>query len=236
VTRSGSAPWAVELAGVTKSFDYRPVLRGIDLRVRAGDTLAVLGANGSGKSTLLRLVATLLRPTRGTVALFGHITQSVPGVRRRIGLVPHQSLLYETLTVEENLRFFAGLYGVAPPHVEAALQDGGLSSLRRRRARILSRGQRQQVDLARALLHDPELLLLDEPFTGLDLDAAARLAAAIRRLSGARTVIFTTHDLAEARALSTGAAVLRAGRLQPTIAPAALDEAQLAAWFREHRS
>ncbi len=233
---SGSAPWAVELLGVTKSFDYRPVLRGIDLRVTAGQILAVLGANGSGKSTLLRLMAGLIQPTRGTVAVFGHHARPVPDLQRRIGLVPHQSLLYESLTVEENLVFFAGLYRVASSHVEATLRDARLSSLRGRRVRILSRGQRQQVDLARAVLHDPALLLLDEPFTGLDLDAAARLADAIRRSSGNRTVIFATHDVAEARALAAGAAVLRGGRLEPTIAPAALDEAELARWFREPRS
>jgi ABC-type multidrug transport system ATPase subunit len=221
---------------VTKAFDYRPVLRGVDLRVRTGEVVAILGANGSGKSTLLRLIAALLQPTRGTVTLFGQSARPTAELRRRIGLVPHQSLLYESLTVEENLWFFAGLYGVAPARVAAVLEDAGLPLLRRRRVRILSRGQCQQVDLARALLHDPELLLLDEPFTGLDLAAAARLAASIHRSSGVRTVIFSTHDLADARALATRAAVLRGGRLEPAVAPGALDEVQLAAWFREQRS
>jgi len=236
VTGTGSAPWAIELAGVTKAFDYRPVLRGLDLRVRTGEIVAVLGANGSGKSTLLRVLATLIRPTRGTVSLFGQDPWVVPDLRRRIGLVPHESLLYQSLTVEENLRFFAALYGVAPARVVTVLEEGDLGPLAGRRVRILSRGQRQQVDVARALLHDPSLLLLDEPFTGLDLDAAARLASVIRRSLGARTVVFATHDPAEARLLATGAAVLRAGRLEPTAPPEALDEAQLVAGFRGHRS
>lgn len=233
---AGSAPWAIELAGVTKAFDYRAVLRGLDLRVRTGEILAVLGANGSGKSTLLRLLATLIRPTRGTVSLFGQDPWAAPDLRRHIGLVPHESLLYDSLTVEENLRFFAGLYGVGLGRVVAVLEEAGLRPLGGRRVRILSRGQRQQVDLARALLHDPQLLLLDEPFTGLDLDAAARLATAILRSAGVRTVVFATHDPAEARLLATGAAVLRAGRLEPTVPPEALNEAQLAAGFRAHRS
>jgi len=236
VTDAGSAPWAIELVGVTKAFDYRAVLRGLDLRVRTGEILAVLGANGSGKSTLLRLLATLIRPTRGTVSLFGQDPRTAPDLRRHIGLVPHESLLYDSLTVEENLRFFAGLYGVGPGRVVAVLEEAGLRALSGRRVRILSRGQRQQVDLARALLHDPQLLLLDEPFTGLDLDAAARLVTAILRSAGVRTVVFATHDPAEARLLATGAAVLRAGRLEPTAPPETLNEAQLAAGFRAHRS
>lgn len=228
--------WAADLVGVAKSYDHRPVLRGVDLRLRVGETIAVLGANGSGKSTLLRLVATLATPTRGTVTWFEQPVQPLPAVRRRIGLLPHESLLYDNLTVEENLRFFAGLYGLAPARVESVLSESGLLPLRGRRARILSRGQRQQVDLARALLHDPELLILDEPFTGLDLDAARRLTAMIRAGSSqGRTVIFATHDLAEARALASGAAVLVDGRLTGVAPPDTLDEARLAAWFHEGR-
>ncbi|MGH2405551.1 MAG: ATP-binding cassette domain-containing protein, partial [bacterium] len=181
---------AVALAGVTKAYDHRPVLRGIDLRVRVGEIVAVLGANGSGKSTLLRLAATLAAPTRGSVVWFGQPQAPPPAVRRRIGVLPHESLLYDGLTVEENLRFFAGLYGVPSARVEPAMISAGLALVRGWRARILSRGQRQQVDLARALIHDPELLILDEPFTGLDLDAAQRLAAMIREGAGRRAVLF----------------------------------------------
>ncbi len=227
---------ALDLVGVAKSFDHRPVLRGVDLHLGVGETVAVLGANGSGKSTLLRLAATLIAPTRGRVVWFGQAAAPPSAVRRRIGLVPHESLLYDNLTVEENLRFFAGLYGVDGSRVGAMLAATGLVALRARRARILSRGQRQQVDLARALLHDPELLILDEPFTGLDLDAAQRLAAMIRDgASGGRAVLFATHDPAEARQLAAGAGVLRDGRLGAIVPPASLDEAQLAQWFREGR-
>lgn len=228
--------WAVEVVGVTKAFDHRPVLRGVTLRVRAGETVAVLGANGSGKSTLLRVIATLLRPTRGTVSLFGQPADGRPDLRRRIGLVPHESLLYDALTVEENLRFFAGLYGLPDHRVEAVLDHAALRPLAARRARVLSRGQRQQVNLARALLHDPALLILDEPFTGLDVEAADRLMGLLRDgRARDRTLVLTTHDLAEARALATGVTVLSDGRVHELMPPEAVDEARLAAWFREGR-
>ncbi len=228
--------WAVEVAGVAKSFDHRPVLRGADLRVEAGQTVAILGANGSGKTTLLRLVATLSTPTRGTVSVFGRAAAPTPEIRRRIGFVSHESLLYDNLTVAENLRFFAGLYGLPRGRASSILDRMALEPLAGRRARVLSRGQRQQVNLARALLHDPDLLILDEPFTGLDLDAAARLTATLRdRATRDRTVLLTTHDLAEARALATGAVVLLDGRLGPITPPGDLDEAELAALFGDAR-
>ncbi|MDR7556614.1 MAG: ABC transporter ATP-binding protein [Armatimonadota bacterium] len=231
--RAHGPAYAVEAAGVARAFDHRPVLRGVDLRVRTGETVAVLGANGAGKSTLLRILASVLRPTRGTVVWFGDPDAPAASVRRRLALVPHESLLYDGLTVEENLRFFAGLYGLPSARAAEVLEALGLGALRTRRARVLSRGQRQQVDLARALLHDPVLLLLDEPFTGLDLEAAARLAATLRAIGASRTVIFATHDPAQARALADRAAVLRGGRVAVVEPAAALDDAALAAWFRE---
>ncbi len=212
------------------------MLRGIDLRVAASEAVAVLGANGSGKSTLLRITATLLAPTHGTVRLFGAAAGRTAAVRRRLGFVSHESLLYDNLTVDENLRFFAGLYGAADRRVEAVLDEMALVPVRARRARTLSRGQRQQADLARALLHDPDLLILDEPFTGLDLDAAAGLE---RRLgaqrSRGRTLLFATHDVREARALADRAMVLHGGRLTEPASPQVLDEATLAAQFGEAR-
>ncbi|MDR7483940.1 MAG: heme ABC exporter ATP-binding protein CcmA [Armatimonadota bacterium] len=229
-------PWAVEVDGVVKAYDHRPVLRGASLCVRTGQTVAVLGANGSGKTTLLRLVATLSPPTRGTVRLFGRPAAPVPEVRRRIGVVPHESLLYDSLTVEENLRFFAGLYGLPRRQVDDLLDRTALRPLASRRARVLSRGQRQQVNLARALLHDPELLILDEPYTGLDLGAADRLTAMLRDAVGqGRTVLLSTHDLAEAQDLTASIAVLLDGRLTEVMPADSLDEGRLAAWFREGR-
>lgn len=224
---------AVRLSGVTKAYDHRPVLRGVDMHVRRGETVAVLGANGSGKSTLLRLAATLTPPTRGSIVWFEEPAAPAATVRRRIGLLPHESLLYDDLTVEENLRFFAGLYGLPASAVEPAIGAPGLEALRARRARVLSRGQRQQVDLARVLLHDPQLVILDEPFTGLDLEAARRLAAMIRQGAGGRAVLFATHDPGEAQALAGRAALLRDGRLSELTSLASLDTAQLAQRFAD---
>lgn len=237
MSQAGAGAWAVEAAALVKAYDHRPVLRGASLRVRSGKTVAVLGANGSGKTTLLRLVATLTRPTSGTVTLFGEAATPVADVRRRIGLVPHESLLYDSLTVEENLKFFAGLYGLAGERVTSALRQAALLHLAGRRVRVLSRGQRQQVNLARALLHAPDLLILDEPYTGLDLGAAGRLTETLR-VEGARglTILLTTHDLAEARALSADVTVLLEGRLTDVVPAGEMDEARLAAWFREVRA
>lgn len=231
---SGARDWAIEVSGVVKSYDHYPVLRGVDLRVPEGGTLAVLGPNGSGKTTLLRLIATLSTPTRGTISLFGRPVSPTPEVRRRIGLVAHESLLYDNLSVEENLRFFGSLYGLEAHHIARAIAQAALDPLTGRRARVLSRGQRQQVNLARALLHNPDILILDEPYTGLDLTAADRLTARLREEAGrGRTIVFTTHDLTEARGLDASTTVLLGGRVSEIMPPGAIDDARLAAWFHE---
>lgn len=231
---SGTHVWAIEVVGVVKAYDHRPVLRGVDLRVPEGHTLAVLGPNGSGKTTLLRLIATLSTPTRGTVSLFGRPASLAPEIRRRIGLVAHESLLYDNLSVEENLAFFGSLYGLDAGHVTTAMTQAALGALAGRRARVLSRGQRQQVNLARALLHNPDILILDEPYTGLDVTAADRLTERLREEAGrGRTIVFTTHDLTEARGLDASMTVLLGGRVSEIMPPGALDDARLAAWFHE---
>jgi heme exporter protein A len=219
-----------------KSYDHRPILRGVDLAVETGQTLAVLGPNGSGKTTLLRLIATLSSPSRGQVILFGTPAGPSPEIRRRIGLVAHESLLYDNLTVTENLRFFAGLYGLDAGRVASMIAQAALDAIAGRRARVLSRGQRQQVNLARALLHNPDVLILDEPYTGLDVTAAGRLTGMLRAEAGrGRTVIFTTHDLAEARGLGAAMTVMLDGRLTEVMPPGSVEESQLAVWFHEGR-
>jgi ABC-type multidrug transport system ATPase subunit len=217
------------------------VLRRIDLRLAPGRAMAVLGANGSGKSTLLRIAATLLAPTDGDVRIFG-AARGAPGVRGRLGFVSHESLLYDHLTVHENLTFFAGLYDGADTTaasrrgVDAIAREILPAPLLGRRVRLLSRGQRQLADLARALVHDPDLLILDEPLTGLDLDAAARLERLLRaQVSRGRTLLFATHDVREAQALADDAVVLHQGRLAEPVPADAFDEARLAALFHETR-
>lgn len=184
--------------GVEKEFGWVPVLRGISLTIEEGEYVALMGSNGAGKTTLLRIAAGLSTPTEGSVTVAGvDMRRAGPGLRRRIGFVSHESLLYPDLTGRENLEFQAQLFGVAD--VDAAIAQLSelleLDPILDRKAGILSRGNRQRLTLARALLHGPRIVLLDEPFTGLDEESANRLLDILDRLVAAgRTVIMTTHD------------------------------------------
>ncbi len=206
----------VEARGLTRSYAAVRALRGVDLTLHAGEVLLVLGPNGAGKSTLLRSLAGLLRPQAGTVRVCGRaLSGDDPDARRPIGLLSHQSLLYDELTLLENLLFAARLYDVPDPRAraEAALTAQGLLDRRDDRPRSLSRGMQQRAAIARALLHDPALLLLDEPFTGLDAFAADRLRDLLREhCHGARAMVIVTHHASEAWDLATRIGVLVAGR------------------------
>jgi heme exporter protein A len=202
----------LEARGLQRSFGRVRVLRGIDLSLRPGEALAVVGPNGAGKTTLLRLLAGLMRPTAGEVRVMGEpLTRGADRIRRAIGLLSHQSFLYDDLTLLENLAFAARLYGLERPRAlaAAALEQAGLGGRVNELPRRLSRGLLQRAAIARALLHDPQVLLLDEPFTGLDAGAADRLRADLRtRLSQDLGVVLVTHHLAEAWDLATRVAVL----------------------------
>src|SRR5262245_16842366 len=164
--------------GLERSFGHIRVLRGIDLRVGPGDALVVAGPNGAGKTTLLRVLAGLTRPSAGEVWVLGkRLDRSTPETRRPIGFVSHQSMLYDDLTIAENISLAARLYGLEDPRAKAtrALESVGLAERGSDRPRQLSRGLLQRAAIARALVHEPRLLLLDEPFTGLDAPAAERL-------------------------------------------------------------
>lgn len=202
--------------GLVRAFGALQVLRGVDLAVRGGDMLAVAGPNGAGKTTLLRLLAGLMRPSAGEVRIRGDLlTRDDPGPRRAIGLLSHQTFLYDDLTPAENLLFTARLYGLADPAgaTRAALDEVGLSARAATPVRHLSRGLLQRAAIARALLHQPEVLLLDEPFTGLDAPAADRFRALLgaQRARG-RALVLVSHHLAEAWELATHVAVLAGGR------------------------
>ncbi|HXW57397.1 MAG TPA: ABC transporter ATP-binding protein [Candidatus Cybelea sp.] len=216
----------VSFEGVQKSFGPVFALRGVTLRIRAGEFVVLLGPNGAGKTTLLRLAALLVTPSRGTVR-FSAATRSVDAqssgdsipqeaAKRLIGVIGHSTLLYEDLTASENLRLFARLYGLEDrdARISAALDACGLPSRANALVRTFSRGMRQRLAIARALLHDPSLLLLDEPATGLDRQGLAWLT---ERLSGLRgqgsTVIMSTHARSESLDLATRAVVLVGGRL-----------------------
>ena len=205
---------AIAARGVERRFGPVRALRGVDLDVACGETLAIFGSNGAGKTTLLRILAGLLRTSAGTIRVLG---QSVPGdapLRRRLGVVAHEPFVYPDLSAAENLSYYARLYRVSQARVEALLAEVGLSDAAARPARTYSRGMLQRLSLARAVLHDPELLLLDEPFSGLDATGAEVLAAVLARLRAAgATVVLTTHDFERGLAAASAAAVLHRGRV-----------------------
>ena len=205
----------LEARALTVRYGDVPVLRRVSLAVRPGTRLALLGPNGAGKSTLLRALAGLVRPAEGAVHLRGRpLTESPVLARREIGFVGHESLLTPALTAAENLVFYGRLYAVLGPSRRAAevLADVGLLSRANDLARTLSRGMTQRVALARALLHDPTVLLMDEPDAGLDRAAYAALRRVVLGDDG-RAVILVTHTLEHALDLCDSVAVLHGGRV-----------------------
>jgi heme ABC exporter ATP-binding subunit CcmA len=219
---------AVEAQGLVKFYGAMPALRGCDLTVAAGERVALLGPNGAGKSTLLKTLATLVRPTAGTLRLLGTDALRHPArVRARIGVLAHEPYLYRDLTAAENLRLYGQLYGLdaLDERVRAALARVGMAERAHSRVGALSRGQQQRVALARALLHAPALLLLDEPDTGLDERGQALLAELVR--APGLTVVLATHALERALVLADRVVLLAAGRVVRTAATAGLDAAAL---------
>ncbi|MDJ0852614.1 MAG: heme ABC exporter ATP-binding protein CcmA [Myxococcota bacterium] len=206
---------AIAARGLAKRFGPAVALAGLDLDLSPGQVLAVLGPNGAGKSTLLRLLAGLARPSGGSLTLDGgraHGRQA----RARVGYVGHATLLYPALTARENLVFTARMYGVRDPGSRAAvlLDEQGLAHVADRPVAGFSRGMAQRVAIARGLVHDPGVVLLDEPFTGLDRRAAERLLERLLALRGAgRTLVLATHDLAAAARLADRALVLARGQV-----------------------
>ena len=221
---------AIEARGLVKFYGTTAALRGCDLAVSAGERVALLGANGAGKTTLLKVLATLVRPSAGQLRLLGVDAVRRPGaVRGQLGVVAHETYLYRELTAEENLTLYGRLYGLQglQGRVTAGLARVGLAGLGKRRVAELSRGQQQRLALARALLHAPALLLLDEPDTGLDEAGQALLAAVVRE--AAATVVLSTHALERALALADRVLVLAQGQVAYAAPTAALDLARVRA-------
>jgi heme exporter protein A len=222
----------IEVRNLVKSFGAKYALRGVNLRVMPGESLVVFGPNGAGKTTLVRILSSLSRPTSGTVRIGGlDLAKHADGIRRYLGVVSHAPLLYDSLTAEENLRFFAGLYGMAQPEerIKTMLQRVGLWPRRADLVRTFSRGMVQRMAIARALLHDPEVLLLDEPDTGLDPQAAEMLHGLLSELSGRaaatpageeggaterpRTIVTVTHSIERGLAIADKVVILANGRV-----------------------
>jgi heme exporter protein A len=207
----------VETRELGRRFAGVAALRGLDLTVGAGEAVAVFGPNGAGKSTLLRLLATLLRPSTGALRLFERpVNDGGAAARRRIGFLSHQSFLYPDLTPTENLEFYARMFGATnvTQRVRALIDRVGLAGWAHRPVRTLSRGLEQRCALARALVHEPQLLMLDEPFTGLDVDASAMLTTMLREAhANGATLLVTTHDMARGFDICRRAIILNRGRL-----------------------
>lgn len=204
----------IDARNLTKLFGRTAALRAVDLNVAQGETVALLGPNGAGKTTLLRLLATLDRPTTGQLCVAGFDALRQPRqVRALTGMVAHHTYLHPELTVSEDLRFYGRLYGL--PSLNARVTEllalVSLSERAAARVAILSRGQQQRLAVARALLHDPSILLLDEPDTGLDADGVAVLERVLR--DERRSVVFSSHNRAWAAAVADRAVTLAHGRL-----------------------
>ena len=212
-----SAETAIEARGLVRRFGQVLAVESVDLAVGPGEFLTIFGPNGAGKTTLMRLLCGLLKPSAGEIRLLGlSPTRDSATVKRRIGLIGHASFLYGALTARENLAFYASLYGLPDPsrRIDALLQELGLSDRADDPVRIYSRGMQQRLTIARALLHDPEVVFLDEPFTGLDQQASRRLRSLLSAIRGrGRTAVMVTHNLEEGLELSTRVAIMSRGRI-----------------------
>jgi len=223
---------AIEAAGVSRTFGRRRAVDDVTLSVPAGDCLALFGPNGAGKTTLLRLIAGLLAPSAGSVRVGGRPLRDDADARAQVGLISHQSMLYRALTARENVEFAARLYGVADPRAAAVRALDAMRVLDRADTpvRALSRGLQQRVSIARAIVHEPSVVLLDEPYTGLDAAGGAALTGMLQSLRAARAaLLLVTHNVDEGLAVASHAAVMLAGRIVRVADCATLD----ARTFRE---
>lgn len=225
-----AAPLAIEARGLVKQFGGRRALDGLDLELPQGGFLSIFGPNGAGKTTLLRELALLARPTGGELRILGVDALEEPDVlRSRIGLISHKSMLYGDLTARENLAFFASLYRLEGPEADARIDELlRLVELDHRAndcARTFSRGMQQRLSIARALINDPELVLLDEPYSGLDPHAAELFDRLIARVRDGRTFVMVSHDLEKGFDLCTRALIMARGRAVVCAETAKIDRA-----------
>jgi heme exporter protein A len=233
---SSTGPPIVEASELTRAFGSRKAVAGLTFSLAPGDCLAVFGPNGAGKTTLLRLLAGLLKPTSGSARLAGIPLPGGTLARSRVGLISHHTMLYEALSARENVSFAARLYGIRDPRsrVDDALRRMSMTERAEAPVRLLSRGMQQRVSIARAMVHSPQVILADEPYSGLDDSGARALTALLGELrSAGTTIVIVTHNLAEGLSLATHAAVMQRGKFIRYEASARIDPASYAATYRD---
>ena len=222
---------------LVKRFGLKTVLRGVDFEVQPGEFVALLGPNGAGKTTFLRILASLSRPSLGDVKIAGYrLPAQAAQVRARLGVVSHLPLLYGDLTADENLRFYGRMYNITglEERITEVLEMVGLDLRRRDLVRTFSRGMQQRLAIGRAVLHDPEVVLFDEPYTGLDQDASAMLDEVLKTVAAkGRTVVMTSHDLARAEDLATRFDILSRGVISASTSLKDLKRTNLLAFYRQ---
>jgi heme exporter protein A len=222
---------------LVKRFGLKTILRGVDFEVQPGEFVALLGPNGAGKTTFLRILASLSRASLGDVTIAGYrLPHEAAQVRARLGVVSHLPLLYGDLTAEENLRFYARMYNISDYDLRVAevLEMVGLEGRRRDLVRTFSRGMQQRLAIGRAVLHDPDVVLFDEPYTGLDQDASAMLDEVLKTVAAkGRTVVMTSHDLARAEDLATRFDILSRGVISASASRKELKKTNLLAFYKQ---
>jgi heme exporter protein A len=227
----------INVKKLVKRFGLKTVLRGLDFDVQPGEFVALLGPNGAGKTTFLRILASLSRPSLGNVTVAGYqLPHEAAAVRARLGVVSHLPLLYGDLTAEENLRFYGRMYNISDlePRITEVLEMVGLENRRRDLVRTFSRGMQQRLAIGRAVLHDPDVMLFDEPYTGLDQDASSMLDDVLKTVAAeGRTVVMTSHDLVRAEDLATRFDILSRGVITASTTREGLQNTNLLAFYRE---
>jgi heme exporter protein A len=227
----------IEVKKLVKRFGLKTVLRGVDFHVERGEFVALLGPNGAGKTTFLRILSTLARPSLGEVKVAGYrLPHEAAQVRARLGVVSHMPLLYGDLTAAENLEFYARMYGITnyQLRITEVLNLVGLESRRHDLVRTFSRGMQQRLAIGRAVLHDPEVMLFDEPYTGLDQDASSMLDEVLRSVAAqGRTVVMTSHDLARAEDLASRFDILSRGLISASATRDSLGTSNLLTFYKQ---
>jgi len=235
-TATSSATPVVEVSDLTRNFGPRRAVAGVSFALLPGECLALFGPNGAGKTTLLRVLAGLLKPTSGNARVSGIELPGGAAARTRVGLISHHTMLYEALSPRENVAFAAGLYGIRDvrDRVEDSLRRMAMLERADAPVRSLSRGMQQRVSIARAMVHSPQLVLADEPYSGLDESGARSLTALLEELRAAGTaIVIVTHNLVEGLSLATRAAVMKAGKFIRTDAADHIDRGSYAVTYRE---